>query len=68
MRKRFGGARRPDRPLEDLETCNFPKHAGVPWVEVVEIDRPYVEWLIGGTGPSLQPDLEDHLTDLLENY
>jgi len=49
-----------------LRFCPFPKHEGVAWEEVVEQDLRYVEWLISGEGPNLEPDLLDHLTILLE--
>ena len=52
--------------MSRLETCPFPKHRGVPWEDVVEDDRRYVEWLVGGEGPEMDDELYDHLMELLE--
>ena len=46
----------------------FPKHRYEPWADVVENDRSYVEWLVGGQDnpPDLSDELRDYLMDLLE--
>ena len=49
--------------------CPFTKYHNVPWVEVVEDDVGYVEWLIS---PDCYLDLDEamaeFLEDLLERY
>lgn len=48
-------------------TCPFPEHQGKPWAQVVEEDRPYALWLVGGEGPdSLSFEDYDEIMDLLE--
>lgn len=51
---------------ESLKSCPFEKHRGKPWTAVVALDRRYVEWLVSGEGPKLDPDLEETLINLLE--
>ena len=51
---------------EYLEFCPFPKHRGTPWAVVLDEDRRYVEWLVSGDGPPLDPDLEEHLIEGLD--
>lgn len=48
--------------LEHLETtvCEFPKHRGDGWVEVIQKDREYVEWLLVNI-----EDMDDDLRDAL---
>ena len=47
--------------------CSFPKHSGRLWIDVVDDDRPYVEWLIWDfLGGDANETLVDFLTDLLE--
>lgn len=41
--------------------CNFPKHAGEMWYDVIQRDREYVRWLLGNI-----EDMEDDLRDALE--
>lgn len=36
------------RESSDIGICPFKKWAGVPWTEVIQKDRPYVEWLLTG--------------------
>lgn len=48
------------------ETCPFPKHRDRPWSDVLEDDRPYLEWLVSGEGPDMDEGLYDLITDLLE--
>lgn len=54
--------------MSDLKVCRLPKHDGEPWCDVVEEDRPYVEWLVSGDGPELNDDLYDELMELLEEF
>lgn len=51
---------------DSLKNCPFDKHRGKPWNLVVSTDRKYVEWLVSGEGPALDPDLEETLINLLE--
>lgn len=54
---------------DPLNICQYPKHKGKPWTEVVEIDYKYVRWLISGEGPDsiMQTEgLYDHLEELCE--
>lgn len=47
--------------------CYFTKHHGRFWVEVLEDDRPYMEWLVGGEHDmELHEELYEHLIELLE--
>ncbi len=53
-------------PVDAMVFCPFAQHKWVEWETVVEEDRSYVEWLVGGDGPSLGEELYDTLIDLLE--
>lgn len=56
-----------DEPKVD-KYCRFPKHKGKHWQEVIEEDRPYVEWLVSGEHDmTLNDDLYDYLMELLED-
>ena len=47
--------------------CPYPKHRGVRWDMVVQRDREYAEWLVGGEGPdSLGEGAMDAIMDALE--
>lgn len=35
-----------DEVQSDISICPFKKWAGIPWTEVIQKDRPYVEWLL----------------------
>lgn len=35
-----------DKVQSDISICPFKKWAGIPWTEVIQKDRPYVEWLL----------------------
>ncbi|MGD9631376.1 MAG: hypothetical protein AB7V18_19225 [Pyrinomonadaceae bacterium] len=52
----------PDR----LAHCPFPKWQGALWVDVLEEDPSYIEWLISGEGPKMDDELYNHLIELLE--
>jgi len=52
--------------MNDPEVCPMPKHKDELWEDVVEEDRPYVEWLVSGDGPELDEKLYDYLMELLE--
>lgn len=54
------------REPDPLRFCPFPKHLHEPWERIVDVDRPYLEWLVGGDGPLLDPALEEKLVELLE--
>ena len=56
-----------DKFKDQLKYCPFDKHKDREWEDVLARDRSYVAWLISGEGPKLDPELEEHLTDLLEN-
>ena len=58
----FDHSKKPDL----LYYCPFPKHEGEKWVDVVENDSEYIEWLLSGEGPYLSERLTDKLTWLLE--
>ncbi len=47
-------------------TCPFPKHRDKDWVDVIEEDRPYVEWLVSADGPDMGTEMYDFVMDLLE--
>lgn len=54
-------------PRMDLDlACRMQKHNGKLWEDVVQEDRPYVEWLVSGDGPKLWEVLYDYLMELLE--
>lgn len=59
-----------DEWLEDIyppiEICRFPKHEGKLWEDIVEEDRPYVDWLLGVEGPNMEDGLYEYLTELME--
>ena len=47
--------------------CNFPKHSGKLWVDVVEEDRGFCEWLVSGEHDLVLDNvLYDYLMELLE--
>jgi hypothetical protein len=47
--------------------CPYPKHRGLRWDLVVQVDPGYAMWLIGGEGPdTLDDHARDVLTDLLK--
>ncbi len=48
-------------------TCPFRKHRDKDWVDVIEEDRPYVEWLVSADGPDMGTELYDHVMGLLED-
>ena len=47
----------------DCITCSMPKHQGESWVDIVDYDRSYIDWLVNGDNA---PDLPDELLDTLE--
>lgn len=53
--------------LDDEPVCYFPEHDGEFWSDVVEDDRPYVMWIVGGEGPKMTEDLYNYLMELLED-
>ena len=58
---------KPNFDSVELERCQFNKHKDKLWIEVVEEDPDYVEWLISGEGPEMGIALYDYLTELLED-
>ena len=50
------------------EICNFPKHKGRPWTEVVKNDASYMEWLISFEGPPMTEELYNTIVSVLEEY
>ena len=55
-----------DELMESEKTCTFPKHKGKLWVDVIDEDRSYVEWLVSGEGPHIREPLYEYLMGLLE--
>lgn len=51
----------------DIEICRWPKHRNVPWTEVVQEDRPYMEWLVSEGGPPMTDEQYDFIMEVLEN-
>jgi len=51
---------------EALLVCPWPKYKGEAWEGVVEKDRAYVEWLVGGEGPTMDAEVYDALIEFLE--
>lgn len=56
----------PDPTGPDLTYCRFPEHDGERWVDVLDSDRPYMEWLVSGKGPFMPSELYDAVMELLE--
>ena len=53
--------------MSDVEICPFPKHEGREWVDIIQDDRAYMEWLVSGEPDfELWDELETYLIDLLE--
>ena len=49
--------------------CQFPKHRGKDWVDVVDEDREFCEWIVSGEHEMvIEEVLYDYLMDLLEDY
>ena len=49
------------------ELCPFPKHKGIPWEDILEEDRPYMEWLVSGSdGPD--PPIDEELYELIMEH
>lgn len=46
--------------------CNFPKHKGEKWSDIVKEDREYVEWILYEANFDLDFVLVEYLEDLLE--
>jgi len=56
---------------DPLKVCQYPKHKGIPWEDVVEMDYKYVLWLISGEGPKSimeVPELYSYLEELCEGH
>ena len=52
-----------------LRVCQFPKHEGESWYDILEEDRRYIEWIVSLDGPGvphLSPILYEFLIELLE--
>lgn len=52
----------------DLVYCPFRKHTGERWVDILDTDRSYMEWLVSGKGPSMSFELYDVVMELLEEW
>ena len=55
----------PEKNSTKLKVCKFEKHQGELWVDIIEEDRAYVEWLVEQQW--LNDDLHDYLIGLLED-
>jgi len=53
--------------FDPLKMCPFPEHYGAEWAELAHINRNYLHWLISGEGPDMDPDMEEHIVNLLES-
>jgi len=57
--------------IDPFLICQYKKHQGELWTDVVKNDHPYVLWLVSGEGPSSIdriPGLYDYLMDLCEDH
>jgi len=48
--------------------CPFTKHKGIRWIEVVQDDVQYVEWLLDSEDADVDDSMHEFLTNLLEDY